>query len=109
MPRCITLGTTLAAAALALAGQAMADDTCLPDARGGAQCDLFIDQYRGEGVPLGTSDVRATDRFLLERYQDFRPESGVEFPSGKDVVYWDGDSAMIVPEETGPRLEIADW
>jgi hypothetical protein len=99
----------LAAAALALAGPAMAGDTCLTDATGGAQCDLFLDQYRGDEVPVGTTDVWTTDDFLIERYQGFRPEASVEFPSGRDVVYWDGDSAMIVPEETGPRLEITDW
>jgi hypothetical protein len=99
----------LAAAALVLAGPAMADDSCLTDATGAAQCDLFLGEYRGAEVPVGTTDFWSTDDFLVERHQDFRPEASVEFPSGRDVVYWDGDSAMIVPEEAGPRLEIADW
>ena len=104
MLRCITL----AAAAIFIGGPAIAEDTCLPDASG-AQCDIFLDEYRADDVPVGTSDMWASDEFLLERYQDFRPESAVEFPSGKDVLYWDGDSAMIVPEGSGPRVEIADW
>ena len=99
---------TLAAAALVLAGPALADETCLPDARG-AQCDVFLDDYRSDEVPVGTTDVWATDEFLLEQYQDFRPESAVEFPGGDDVLYWDGESAAVIPEESGPRLEIADW
>lgn len=99
--------TTLAAAALLLAAPALADDTCLNDAHG-VQCDLFLDDYRADEVPVGTTNVWATDEFILEQYQDFRPESSVEFPSD-DVLYWDGDSAMIVPENSGPRLEIADW
>ena len=101
-------GMTLAAAAILLAAPAMAGETCLPDARG-AQCDVFLDQYRSDEVPVGTTDVWATDQALVEPYQDFHPESAVEFPTGDDVLYWDGDSAMIVPEESGPQVKIADW
>ena len=99
---------TLAAAAIVLSSPAMADETCLEDTRG-AQCDVFLDQYRNDEVPVGTTDMRANDDALLERFHDFRAGSSLEFPTGDDVLYWDGDSAMIVPEETGPRLEIADW
>jgi hypothetical protein len=99
---------TLAAAALVLFGPALADDRCLPDANG-AQCDVFLDDYRASEVPVGTSDVWANDRFVVERLQAYLPESGVEFPDGDEVLYWDGDSAMVVPDKTGPRLEIADW
>ena len=104
MLRCMTL----AAAAIAVTSPALADDTCLTDARG-AQCDMFLEQYRADEIPVGITNIWASEDFLLERYQDFRPESAVEFPTGEDVLYWDGDSAMIVPEETGPRLEVADW
>jgi hypothetical protein len=99
---------TLAAAAVLFIGPALADETCLTDANG-AQCDMFLEEYRADEVPVGVTNVWASDEFLLEQYQDFRPESAVEFPSGEDVLYWDGDSAMIVSEESGPRLEIADW
>ena len=99
---------TLAAAAIVLASPAIAEETCLTDALG-AQCDMFLDEYRADEVPVGTPHLWPTREFLLERYHDFRPRSVIESPAGGDVLYWDGDSAMIVPEETGPRLEIADW
>lgn len=99
---------TLAAAVLALAGPALADDTCLTDVQG-AQCDLFLDRYRADDVPVGTTDVWASDEFVVERDETLRPDSALDVPGGKEVLYWDGDSAMVVPEETGPRLEIADW
>ena len=99
----------VAATALSLAGPAMADDTCLQDARAGVECDVFLDEHPSDEVPVGTADVWGTEEFVLERHQELGAEPATEFPSGKDIVYWDGDSAMIVPEETGPRLEIADW
>jgi hypothetical protein len=101
-------GMTLAAAALVLAGPAMADENCLPDSLG-AQCDIFLDEYRNDEVPVGTTNVRPNDGFLLEEPRGLGSESAVEFPTGKDVLYWDGDSAMLVPEDSGPRIEIADW
>ncbi len=100
--------TTLAAAAILLAIPALADETCLPDANG-AQCDMFLDEYRADEVPVGTSNVQATDDYLQERPQEFRARSAVESPDGEDVIYWDGDSATIVPEDTGPQVEIIDW
>jgi hypothetical protein len=100
------------AAAIVLAGPAMApamaDETCLTDSLG-AQCDIFLEQYRNDEVPVGTANVRPTGEFLLEEHQDFGSESSVERPTGEDVLYWDGDSAMIVSEDSGPRVEIADW
>ena len=100
--------TTLAIAAVLLAGPAIADETCLPDARG-AQCDVFLEQYRNDEVPVGTTNVWASEKALVEEHQGPSAESGVEFPTGDDVIYWDGESAMVVPEETGPRVKVADW
>lgn len=102
----------IAAAALVLAAPALApvlaDETCLPAANG-AQCDVFLDEYRADDVPVGTTDMWASDEFVME--QPLEPSGGAraDKPYGEDVIYWDGDSAMIVPEESGPRLKIADW
>ncbi len=99
---------TLAAVAILIAGPAIADETCLTDANG-AQCDVFMDRYRADEVPVGTTNVWASDDFLLEHYPGFSSESGMDFPRGDDVLYWDGDSATIIPEEAGPQVEISDW
>lgn len=99
---------SLAVAATLLANPATADETCLEDTSG-AQCDIFMNEYRANATPIGTTNVWKTGPFLLERYHDFRADSAEAVPTGEDVLYWDGDSAMIVPEATGPRLEIADW
>jgi hypothetical protein len=102
----------IAAAALVLAGPALApvlaDETCLPSANG-AQCDLFLDEYRADDVPVGTTDLWASDEFVLERPSEPGTEAAPDRPYGDDVLYWDGDSAMVVPDESGPRLKIADW
>lgn len=99
---------TLAAVAILLASPAMADETCLPDANG-AQCDIFMDQYRVDDVPVGTTQVWATDEFLMEHYPGFDRGPGADVSGGDDVLYWDGDSATIIPEEAGPQVELSDW
>jgi hypothetical protein len=102
----------IAAAALVLAAPALApvlaDETCLPDANG-AQCDVFLDEYRADDVTVGATDMWASDEFVMEKPLELSAEVPPDEPYGDDVIYWDGDSAMIVPEESGPRLEIADW
>jgi hypothetical protein len=98
----------LAAVALAFAAPATAGQTCLEDANG-AQCDVFLDRYRSDDVPVGTSDVRKTEEFVVEDFQESRPDDGVNPMTGEDVFYWDGDSGTIVPEEAGPQVEILDW
>lgn len=101
-------GMLLAAAAFYPASLALADESCLPDANG-AQCDLFFERYRADDVPVGTTNVWTTHKFVLERYRDPVEDPAVETPAGDDVLYWDGDSAMVVPENTGPRIELSDW
>lgn len=101
----------LAVAALMLAtpalAPALADDVCRPS---GAEtsCAPFLDAYRTGQVPGETSDV-TREQFVLEQPQELTGDSQPDRPYGDDVIYWDGESAMIVPEESGPRLEIADW
>ena len=106
--RSIQRSMMLAAVAILIAGSAMADDTCLKDADG-AQCDILLDEYRADEVPVGTTNVWSNDEFLQEHPRDLPADPGVDSPAGEDVLYWDGDSATIVPEETGPQIEILDW
>ena len=101
-------GMTLAAVALVLAGPAMAEDACLADAAG-APCDKFIEQHRSDEVPVGTIDVWSKQPFVVDRLGSYLPDGSVEARGTESVLYWDGDSAMIVPEETGARVEITDW
>lgn len=96
----------LAAAAVLFAGPALADETCLADTNG-QQCDVFLEQYRVDQVPVGTTDMWASKPFVMENYRDLR--TGTNPPTGGDVLYWDGETAMVVPEGSGPQVKIADW
>lgn len=99
---------TLAAAAIVLAAPALADETCLSD-RYGEQCDIFMEQYRADETPVGTTNVWSNESFVIEDFHYFDSGSTLEFGSGGDVLYWDGESAMVVPEDSGPQVKIADW
>lgn len=101
-------GPALLAGPSLLAGSALADDTCLPDATG-EQCDLFLGQYRADETPVGTTDVWSTKPFVMENFRYLDSRRPLESPRGDDVLYWDGESAMVVPEESGPQVKIADW
>ena len=99
----------LAAAAILLAAPALADETCLQDTNG-AQCDIFMDDYHADKTPIGTTNVWTTKPFLLENFRYFNSGSTLPVPRrGGDVLYWDGTSAMVVPEDSGPQVKIADW
>ena len=97
---------TLAAAAIALTTPAMA--TCLED-RNGAQCDVFLDEYRAADVPVGTTMVWPQRPFLTDDLE--MPAVGTEADAlqGDDVFYWDGETAFVVPDDSGPPIKIADW
>ena len=97
---------TLAAAAIALTTPAMA--TCLEDVNG-AQCDVFLDEYRAAETPVGTTMVWPQRPFLIEEFD--MPAFGTEADTlrGNDVFYWDGETAFVVPDESGPPIKIADW
>jgi len=97
---------TLAAAAVALSTPAMA--TCLED-RNGAQCDIFLEAYRTNDVPVGTTMVWPERQFLLEDIERRNSRTGVESVVGDDVLYWDGDDAFVVRENSGAQIPIADW
>jgi hypothetical protein len=102
---------TLAAAAIfiaAPAAPAMADDTCLSD-RGGEQCDIFMGEYRVDETPVGTTNVWSTRPFVIENFHYLDSGNRVFPRSGGDVLYWDGESAMVVSEDAGPQVKIADW
>lgn len=101
MLRCMTL-----AAAVLVSTSAMA--TCLED-RNGAQCDLFLDDYRTSDVPIGTTMVWPQRPFLLEEIDRRGGTNRSEAITGNDVLYWDGEDAFIVPENSGPQVKIADW
>ena len=96
----------LGAAALVLTTPAMA--TCL-EGRVGAQCDIFLDDYRAVDVPVGTVMVWPQRQFLLEDINWRDIGIGIETISGEDAYYWDGDDAFVVPENSGPPIKIADW
>ena len=100
------LGMTLAAAAIALSSPAMA--TCLED-RNGAQCDIFLDEYRASEVPVGTTMIWRDREFLLEEVDRPGAGTGLESVTGDDVLFWDGDDAFVVSENSGPQIQIADW
>ena len=97
---------TLAAAAVALSTPAMA--TCLEDTNG-AQCDVYLDEYRTSDVPVGTTMIWPERQFLLQDIERPGARTGVESVVGEDVLYWDGDDASIVPENSGAQFPIADW
>ena len=97
---------TLAAAAIALSAPATA--TCLED-RTGAQCDLFLGEYRTAEVPVGTTMIWPDRPFLLEHVERTGSATGAEDVIGEHVLYWDGDNAAIVRENSGAQLRIADW
>jgi hypothetical protein len=99
---------TLAAAATALALPVLAQDDCLAD-RTGAQCDMFMDEYRAAETPVGTTHVWSTQPFVIENFRYLDASRPSETPRGQDLLYWDGESAMIVTEEAGPQVKIADW
>ncbi len=88
----------------------MADDTCLDDGPG-SQCDIFMDQYRADETPVGTTNVWTSKPFVVEnfRYLDSGSTRTLPRGGGENVLYWDGESAMVVPEESGPQVKIADW
>jgi hypothetical protein len=96
----------LAAAAMLFAVPALADDNCLGDAHS-QQCDVFLEQYRAEETPVGTTDMWASEPFVMEDFPELR--GGTNSPAGDDVLYWDGETAMVVPEDSGPQVKIADW
>lgn len=97
---------TLAAAAFAMTTPAMA--TCLEDGDG-AQCDVFLDEYRADEVPVGTPMVWPETEFLVEDFDYPGFQSEVDSFVPDDVFYWDGEQAFVVPEVTGPPVKIADW
>lgn len=96
----------LAAAAIALSTPAMA--ACLEDTIG-AQCDVFLDDYRADDVPVGTSMVWPDQEFLIEDFDYPGVGTGVETYVGEDVFYWDGENAHIVSDDSGAQFQIIDW
>lgn len=96
---------TLAAAAIALSVPAMA--SCLED-RNGAQCDIFLDEYRAAEIPVGTTMIWRDHPFLLK---DIDQQGSAEFDRtfGRQVIYSDGRNVFLIPENSGARLRIVDW
>lgn len=95
----------LATAATALSFPAMA--SCLED-RSGAQCDLFLDEYRAAEIPVGTTMIWRERPFLLKDI-DRRDSTDIDATFGRQVIYSDGRNVFLVPENSGARMRIADW
>src|SRR5690625_879342 len=96
---------TLAAAAITLSIPAMA--ACLEDQRG-AQCDLFLDEYRAAEIPVGTTMIWRDTPFLRKEIER-RDSMDLDTTFGRQVVYSDGRNVFLVPEGSGARVRIADW
>lgn len=83
---------------------------CLNDGTG-AGCDIFLEEYRATDVPVGTTLVWPQGEFLVEDFDwagdRLGPDAG--FGSMDEVLYWDGEKAFVVPDDSGPPIEIADW
>ena len=97
----------LAAAAFALTTPAMA--TCLEDGDGGAQCDLFLDEYRAAPVPMGTTMVWPDTSFVIDNFDNASIGAEGHNFAHDDVFVWDGETAYVVPDVSGPPIKIADW
>lgn len=97
---------TLAAAAIALTSPAMA--TCL-EGRTGAQCDLLLEDYRNDEVPVGTTLVWPDRDFAIEGLNEPAVGTWGDDILRDDVLVRDGDDVFLVPDVSGPPIKIADW
>ena len=97
---------SLAAAAFALTTPAMA--ACLEDSTG-AQCDIFLERYMSDEIPVGTTMIWPEDQFVIDDFD----QPGVGTPADNflrdDVYVWDGQQAHIVPDVSGPPIPLARW
>jgi hypothetical protein len=104
----------MTAAAIAFAIPAAAEEAPCTDGAADQGCerdgtgDAAAREMDG-GVPVGTADVSRNEGFVIEEPDAREARSRTERPAGDDILYWDGESPMVVPEESGPRLKIADW
>lgn len=101
MLKCMILAT----AAVSLSIPAMA--SCLQD-REGAQCDVFLDEYRAAEIPVGTTMIWREHPFLLESIER-RDSTNVDEIFGRQVIYSDGKNVFLVPENSGARVRVIDW
>lgn len=100
----------LAAAAIALAGPALADEnSCIATKAPG--CTVAPGSYKSvNGVPVGVPDVTKDRKFVIEDFVAPGLEDIGRDPRFTDsIYYWDGDHGHLVARETGPLVDIAHF
>lgn len=97
---------TMAAAAFALTTPAMA--ACL-EGTDSAQCDVYLERYMSDEIPVGTTMIWPEREFAIEGFDE--PSVGMRGDNflNDNVFVWDGESAYVVPDVSGPPIPLARW
>lgn len=100
----------LAAAAIALAGPALADEnSCIATKAPG--CTVVPGSYESvNGVPVGVPNVTKDRKFVIENFvEPGLGTVGKDAPFTDSIYYWDGNAGHVIARETGPLVDIAHF